>query len=85
MVLHGTKRVLPRAKKGYSKGSLLRIAVEPFEVLDGTFFSKSVLWFWTLGLFQRKGSCLSQHGRLDYVGCMSVGQIPSIHTTHAAA
>ena len=37
------ERVLSGTKKGYSKGSPLGTAKEPFQVLDGTFFSKSVV------------------------------------------
>jgi hypothetical protein len=40
----GTKRILAGTKKGSSKGSPTGAAQEPFQVLDSTFFSKSV-WF----------------------------------------
>jgi hypothetical protein len=45
--LLGTKRVLPGTKMGYSKGSPMRTAEEPFQVLDSDFFSKSVSCGWT--------------------------------------
>ena len=40
-VLSGTERVLYATKKGFSKGSPMGTAEEPFKVLDSTFLSKS--------------------------------------------
>ena len=42
-VLLGTKRVLHGTKKASSKGSPMGTANKPFQILDSTFFSKSVV------------------------------------------